>query len=132
MYESQSMWSVVREWDGISNLGVPRLKSIWVGPRSLVQTWFAESFWIRTTLMDFLPGLVASRIGVLSPNWVNKLSVHFYFPVCFHSFVCISNQEKRKRRWNIRGNMGKETFQDVWTSLFCYEHPPHQEGVCCE
>jgi len=33
--------------------------------------------------------LVASRVGVLSPNWVNKLSVHFYFPVCFRSFVFI-------------------------------------------
>jgi len=63
------------------------LKSVWVGPRSLVKTWFAESYRTRTTLVDFLHGLVASRVGVLSPNWVNKHSVHFYFPVCFRSFV---------------------------------------------
>jgi len=29
--------------------------------------------------MDFLPGLVAPRAGVLSLNWVNKLSVFFTF-----------------------------------------------------
>jgi len=29
--------------------------------------------------MDFLPGLVVSRVGVLLPNLVNKLFVHFTF-----------------------------------------------------
>ena len=36
--ESQELWSFVREWDEISDLGIPRLKSVQVGPRSLVQT----------------------------------------------------------------------------------------------
>ena len=64
----------------ISDLGVPRLKSIWVGLRSrVVNEEFVVKLRIRTTLVDFLLGLVASRVGVLSPNWVNKLSVHFTF-----------------------------------------------------
>jgi len=37
--------------------------------------------------VDFLPGLVASKVDVLSPNWVNKLFVPFYFHACFRSFV---------------------------------------------
>jgi len=37
--------------------------------------------------VDFLPGLVASKVGVLSPNWVNKHFVHFDFPICFRSLV---------------------------------------------
>jgi len=64
------------------------LKSIRVGPKVFsANEEFAESYRIRTTLVDFLPRLVAFRVGVLSPNWVNKLSVFFYFPVCFRSFV---------------------------------------------
>jgi len=41
--------------------------------------------------MDFLPGLVASRVGVLSPNWINKLSAHFIFLFVFvHLFYFVS------------------------------------------
>jgi hypothetical protein len=44
----------------ISDLGVPRLKSIRVGPRSrVVNEEFADKHRIRTTLVDFLLGLVA-------------------------------------------------------------------------
>jgi len=49
------------------------------------------SYRIRTTLVDFLPGLVASRVGVLSLNWVNKLSVFFTFLsfTFLHFIVCL-------------------------------------------
>ncbi len=56
------------------------MKSIRVGPRSrVVNEEFAEKIRIRTTLVDFLPGLVASRVGDVAPNWVNKLNVPFTF-----------------------------------------------------
>jgi len=45
------------------------LKSIRVGPRSrVVNEEFAEKLRIRTSLVDFLPGLVASRVGDVAPN----------------------------------------------------------------
>jgi len=45
------------------------LKSIRVCPRSrVVNEEFAEKLRIRSTLVNFLPDLVASRVGVLSPN----------------------------------------------------------------
>jgi len=34
---------------------------------------------IGTTLVDFLPSLVASRVGDVAPNWINKLLVPFTF-----------------------------------------------------
>jgi len=40
---------------------------------------FAERYRIRTTLVDFLLGLVAPRVGDVAPNWVNKLTVPFTF-----------------------------------------------------
>jgi len=56
------------------------LKSIRVGPRSIVvKDEFAVKLRIRTTLVDFLPGLVVSRVGDIAPNWVNKLPVPFTF-----------------------------------------------------
>ena len=62
----------------ISDSGVPRLKSIQVGPRSrVVNEEFAEKLRIKTTLVDFLPSLVASRVGDVASNWVNKLPVPF-------------------------------------------------------
>ncbi len=38
--------------------------------------------------MDFLPGLVAPIVGVLSLNWVNKLFVSFTFA---HFIVCLND-----------------------------------------
>jgi len=65
-------------WDLRSR--VPRLKSIQVGPRSrVVNDEFAERLRIRTTLVDFLLGLVAPRVGDVTPNWVKKLLVPFTF-----------------------------------------------------
>jgi len=56
------------------------LKSIQVGPRSrVVNGEFAEKLRIRTTLVDFFPGLIAPRVGDVAPNWVNKLPVPFTF-----------------------------------------------------
>jgi len=56
------------------------LKSIQVGPRyRVVNEEFSVKLRIRTTLLDFLPGLVASRVGDVAPNWVNKLTVPFTF-----------------------------------------------------
>jgi hypothetical protein len=62
------------------------LKSIQVGPRSrVVNEEFAEKHRIRTTLVDFLLGLVAPRVGDVAPNWVNKLPV----PFAFLSFILL-------------------------------------------
>ena len=78
-WESQSLWSVLREWDGISNLGVPRLKSVRVGPRSIVQIVVCWELLNEDYTSGFPSWLGSPRVGVLSPNWVNKLSVHFTF-----------------------------------------------------
>ena len=56
------------------------MKSRRVGPRScVVNEDFAENIIIRTTLVDFLPGLVAPRVGGVAPNWVNNSLVPFIF-----------------------------------------------------
>jgi hypothetical protein len=66
------------------------LKSIQVGPRSrVVNEEFAEKLRIRTTLVDFLPGLVAPREGDAAPNWVNKLTVPFSFLSFIFALFCL-------------------------------------------
>jgi len=61
--------------------------SIRVGHRSrVVNEEFAVKLRIRTTLVDFLPGLVASRVGNVAPNWVNKLPLPFTF---LSLFCCV-------------------------------------------
>jgi len=73
------------------------LKSRRVGPRScVVNKVFVENIRIRTTLVDFLPGLVAPRVRGLSPNWVNKLSMPFTFLL----FILFTG-----RCWNIKLNI---------------------------
>ena len=67
------------------------MKSIRVGHKyRVVNEEFAEKLIIRTTLVDFLPGLVVSRVGDVALNWVNKLTVPFYFSVLyFPCYFCL-------------------------------------------
>ena len=68
------------------------MKSIQVDPRSRVlNEEFAVKLRIRTTLVDFLPGLVAPRVSDVAPNWVNKLIVSFtflFFILLYYVYVC--------------------------------------------
>jgi len=60
------------------------LKSIREGPRSrVVNEEFAEKLRIMTTLVDFLPGLVASRVGVFVTKLGQQTHCVLYFPVVY-------------------------------------------------
>ena len=76
------------KWDGISNLGVPRLKSIRVGPRSkVVNEEFVMKIKIRTTLVDFLPGLVAPRVGVFVTELGQQTQLCLLLVIYFLVFI---------------------------------------------
>jgi len=45
--------------------------------------WFAENFRIRTTLVDFLPDLVAPRVGVFVTELGQQTLCAFYFLVFY-------------------------------------------------
>jgi len=60
------------------------LKSIWVGHRScVINKVFAENIRIRTTLVDFLPGLVAPRVGVFVIELGQQTLCAIYFLVIY-------------------------------------------------
>jgi len=42
---------------------------------------------IDTTIVNFLPSLVAPDVGEVPPNWVNKQPVPFYFRHCLFPLV---------------------------------------------
>jgi len=67
------------------------LKSIWVGPRSrVVNEEFADKLRIRTTLVDFLPGLVAPIVGVFVTELSQQTHCVLYFLVFyFPAFICL-------------------------------------------
>jgi len=45
---------------------------------------------IRTTLVDFLPGLAAPRVGDVALNWVNNSLVPFiFFVLYFPCYFCL-------------------------------------------
>ena len=54
---------------------------------------FAESYRIRTTLVDFLPGLVAPRVGVFVTELGQQTQCILYFLViylsAFYLFICV-------------------------------------------
>lgn len=60
------------------------MKSRRVGPRScIVNEEFAENIRIRTTLVDFLPGLVSPRVGVFVTELAQQTHCVFYFLVIY-------------------------------------------------